>query len=213
MLAPKRPSKLRFVQSRVVSKLKSGGSLRAAALLILFGLLATTLYLPSSATSFHKRLDSRTANVGDKWKASEAGAQGAALGSSLLLRKGLDLTSLMAPPLSPEGIATFNADCTTPNDSFNLGQTVCAKASGVPVSLFPWHVAWLNTSGLIVQSDVASTDGSYDLNWRNQSPCRPSVIWRSTPSTKRPFKSQCHMLLFACSKKLNSPNQGKGNPN
>lgn len=31
-------------------------------------------------------------------------------------------------------IATYAADCTTPSDSFNLGDTVCAKVSGAPTS-------------------------------------------------------------------------------
>ena len=38
---------------------------------------------------------------------------------------------------------------------------MCAKASGVPPSVFPWQVAWLNTAGIIVQSAVASTDDEH----------------------------------------------------
>lgn len=178
MLAPNHPIRLMSVKSRVVSSFKSAGSLRTAALLIVFGLLATTLYLPSSATSVRKSRDSRTANTGDKWKSARAGVQGVARNSSLSFRKDLELASLMAPLLSAEGIATYDSTCTNLKDSFNLGETVCAKASGVPVSLFPWHVAWVNTAGLIVQSDVASTDDSHQYFFTL--PSTPSSVgtWR-----------------------------------
>jgi len=73
------------------------------------------------------------------------------------------LSSLFKPflptPPSPEGIATFNgSDCTTPQSDFFLGDVVCAKATGVPVTLFPWHVLWVDTGGFIRQSNDASTD-------------------------------------------------------
>src|ERR1043165_158811 len=61
-------------------------------------------------------------------------------------------------PLSPEGISTVASDCTTPKTDFNLGDTVCAKASGVQPSLFPWHVSWTDPEGNIRQLDNASTD-------------------------------------------------------
>lgn len=57
-----------------------------------------------------------------------------------------------------EGIATYDATCVTPKTDFQLTDVVCAKASGVPVTLFPWHVAWIDPAGLIQQSDIASTD-------------------------------------------------------
>jgi uncharacterized repeat protein (TIGR01451 family) len=66
------------------------------------------------------------------------------------------------PQPSPEGIATYlNSDCSTSKTDFNLGQVVCAKASGVPVTAvfpFQWHVAWVDPAGLIQQLDIASTN-------------------------------------------------------
>lgn len=60
--------------------------------------------------------------------------------------------------LPPESIATFAADCVTQKTDFNLNETVCAKATGVPSLLFPYRVSWINPDGLVVQSETASTD-------------------------------------------------------
>src|SRR2546422_5812979 len=49
-----------------------------------------------------------------------------------------DFTVVPAPP-----IATYDSTCFIPKSDFVLGETVCAKASGVPTTLFPWHVLWL----------------------------------------------------------------------
>src|SRR5713101_3368140 len=65
---------------------------------------------------------------------------------------------LRTPQPFAEGIATFNSDCVTPQSDFFLGDVVCAKASGVPATLFPWHVLWADTAGFVRQSNDASTD-------------------------------------------------------
>jgi hypothetical protein len=65
---------------------------------------------------------------------------------------------LPTPPPSPEGIAAYASDCVTPKTDFILGDRVCAKATGVPVTLFPWRVSWVDTVGFIRQSDTAIAD-------------------------------------------------------
>jgi uncharacterized repeat protein (TIGR01451 family) len=74
-------------------------------------------------------------------------------------------SSSVFTPLSPEpqpfiqSIATFDgATCTTPQTDFQINEVVCAKATGVPVTLFPSFVAWVDPAGLIEQLDIASTD-------------------------------------------------------
>ena len=62
------------------------------------------------------------------------------------------------PQAQVESITTYNTDCITPQSDFNLGETVCAKATGVPVTPFTWHVAWVDPVGFIRQSDTASPD-------------------------------------------------------
>src|SRR5947209_4270713 len=62
------------------------------------------------------------------------------------------------PPLTSLSLTTYEETCTTPQTDFNLGDKVCVKATGVPGSLFPWRVSWVDPSGVINQLDSASTD-------------------------------------------------------
>lgn len=65
---------------------------------------------------------------------------------------------LPEPQPSPEGIFTYATDCSTPKTDYNLGQTVCAKASGVPISLFPWRVLLIDPAGFLRDSRDAIAD-------------------------------------------------------
>src|SRR5712691_87865 len=54
--------------------------------------------------------------------------------------------ALLPTPNPPtQSITTYDADCLTPRSDFLLGETVCAKATGVPVTIFSWHVSWVDT--------------------------------------------------------------------
>ena len=65
---------------------------------------------------------------------------------------------LPIPQSSPEAIYTYAADCTTPKTDFDLGETICAKANGVPITPFSWNVLWLDKEGNIRQEDTAIAD-------------------------------------------------------
>jgi uncharacterized repeat protein (TIGR01451 family) len=65
---------------------------------------------------------------------------------------------LAQPLFLGQSITTFAADCATPQTDFNLGDTVCVKATGVPLSLFPWRISWVDPAGFIRQSDPAIID-------------------------------------------------------
>lgn len=62
------------------------------------------------------------------------------------------------PQSSPEAIYTYAQNCTTSQTDFNLGDAMCAKANGVPVTLFPWRVLWLDPAGNVRQSNTAIAD-------------------------------------------------------
>jgi uncharacterized repeat protein (TIGR01451 family) len=153
MLSPNRSFGL-IAQSRLASWSRNAGSLRALALFILIGVICTTLYLPSSATSIRKSQDSGLTNTGATSKSS-ADTHLAARASSLLSPGTLGMTPFMAMQ-SPEGVTLYASDCTAPADSFNLGDTVCAKASGVPASVFPWRILWVDPQGIVRESVNAS---------------------------------------------------------
>lgn len=55
---------------------------------------------------------------------------------------------------APEAIATFAADCSTPKDSFAVGEVACAKASGTLVGSY--KVYWIDSQGRVVETDTVS---------------------------------------------------------
>lgn len=137
---------------------------------ILVALACATLTTPSAA-GFR---GSSPVNQPD----SAANESGAAIGSALALA-GLSeaqppslpgagaaglFTSFMPQALPVlETIDTYAADCTTPKEIFNLGETICAKFDGAPIyQLFALRrIVWANTGGLILQqSDVNVVSGN-----------------------------------------------------
>jgi uncharacterized repeat protein (TIGR01451 family) len=66
-----------------------------------------------------------------------------------------------------ESIATFGSNCSTPDTSFNLGETVCAVATGAqpPISgLRQRRIQWVAPNGTVVQqADVTSNSQSNSL--------------------------------------------------
>jgi uncharacterized repeat protein (TIGR01451 family) len=56
---------------------------------------------------------------------------------------------------APEAIATFAADCTTPQTSFAVGDVACAKASGTLIGSY--KVYWVDSQGAARQTDIVSS--------------------------------------------------------
>lgn len=125
-----------------------------AVFIILAGVVAVPFYSARSS-SLHKRRGADSAAAG--LKVPQIGASSLATSKAATLVAPL---SLAQPLPFVEGIATFNSNCVTPQTDFFLGETVCAKASGVQSALFPWRVLWVDPQGLVRQSDAASTDDS-----------------------------------------------------
>jgi hypothetical protein len=65
---------------------------------------------------------------------------------------------LPVPQATPDPIATYSADCTTPKTTFVLGDTVCAKATG----LIGYRFAWVDSAGYIRQRTDITTDPQTD---------------------------------------------------
>lgn len=131
---------------------------RLGAPVVLLFLVAAVFYLPSTATSL--RQISRASSSKSTVTTSPVAA---ANNVSHFRKNAHDFSGLFAfaapnPQVGAESIATFAADCTTAKTDFDLGETVCAKATGVPDSLFPWRISWVDPAGFIRQSDPASTD-------------------------------------------------------
>src|SRR5437773_2145310 len=126
--------------------------------IILAAVVAVPFYTARSS-SLPARHNSQTAANSGAPARKDRTASSAASGPAILAPwSSIFKPFLPAPQPFAEGIATFNSDCITPQSDFFLGDVVCAKASGVPVTLFPWHVLWIDTAGFVRQSNDASTD-------------------------------------------------------
>ena len=126
--------------------------------IILAAVVAVPFYTARSSSLPARRNSQTAANSGAPARKDRT-APSAASGPAILAPwSSIFKPFLPAPQPFAEGIATFNSDCITPQSDFFLGDVVCAKASGVPVTLFPWHVLWIDTAGFVRQSNDASTD-------------------------------------------------------
>lgn len=100
---------------------------RAALLIILVAAVSVVAALPGSSAAPGRR--ARAASPAAQPAAPHSVAtRGARLVSPVALAPALLVQTAAAP------IATYAADCTTPKNSFNLGEVVCAKTFGAPSS-------------------------------------------------------------------------------
>ena len=124
--------------------------LRLAAMLILIGFIAGSLYLSVSVSA------SRTERM--KQNRSAAGKKITAPGSV----GGATLTKvgpIFTPQAAAPSIGTFADDCTTPKTVFEVGDTVCVAVSGIAVGgAFPRRLLWATPNSAIVQSTDIETD-------------------------------------------------------
>src|SRR6476620_2411226 len=73
--------------------------------------------------------------------------------------------STLPVALPPSGgtVGVFAADCLTPQNAFQVGDTVCVKVSGVPITAsFPRHLDWSTTDTTIVRSTAITLDPQTD---------------------------------------------------
>src|SRR6266496_230644 len=137
---------------------------RSAFVLIAIILLGTFLFSASSANKYRDgRTDSFTRGR------SIATEDGSPKRINQLLREGgvtgapsLFSAALPQSPPPPETIETFAADCTTHQSAFVLGDTVCAKLSGGPLSVIPRKFSWVSPDNIVQQTTNVTTDPQTD---------------------------------------------------
>jgi uncharacterized repeat protein (TIGR01451 family) len=151
---------------------------RHALPVLLFLLIAAALYSTSSASSLNDSAQGTPAG-------SVVAAPTAASGSTALVRKRDDahenyfLAAMrrVFPPVRPSSFPTvpallqpqsaapptsivfYKADCITPQDVFNLGDTVCVQVANVDPNLNA-HVDWVGAAGYVQASSTDITTGS-----------------------------------------------------
>jgi len=130
-----------------------GLSAKIVAFLILSVVGASFLYSHSSAASGGKKaVNPAPASVKDNGQ----------------ILPTIGYRSFLPAPPAPEQIATYESDCATPKTTFQVGDTVCAKATDVPVSgLASRSLTWGAPDGTVVrQSNVtgSSKTDSFTIN-------------------------------------------------
>lgn len=137
--------------------------LRVGAILVLAGFLVSTFYSASLA-SITNKLDKRHSSLAtsDRTKTDEI-LMKRRQGPPPSLTKSFAPTVLAALQSSTEMVATYAGDCATPQNVFTVGETVCVRASGVPLgSFFPRRLSWEASNSTIVRSTALTTDPQTD---------------------------------------------------
>ena len=162
-LPPKSNSACLNDTNRIIRRPAAGLFLRAGAILIFTGLLLTTFYSPSSA-SLSRKVDNRGSSVASLDKAQTAQPT-LKMAERVLPSSREAFSPVLSPvPQGPgESLATFAIDCTTPQSTFVVGDTVCVVATGVPLSpFFPRRLTWATTDSSIVRSTDITSDPQSD---------------------------------------------------
>jgi uncharacterized repeat protein (TIGR01451 family) len=126
-----------------------GLSARLGAILILAGLLVSSFYSASSASSAKKApINQSPPVVQEGIRTTTALAKP---GTSPLLGVS-NYFPLLPVPQAGVSVTTYAGDCATPKTVFNLqdsDKTVCAKVTGPQ---FPWRIIWSNSKFVAVQN-------------------------------------------------------------
>jgi uncharacterized repeat protein (TIGR01451 family) len=121
--------------------------------------MAGLFLVGSTASSLDRSLAAAPGNQ----SALENSPVASSAGISTILRTPAGEAFLPVPQSSSETIATYASDCTTSKTNFVVGDTVCVKVSGVPLSpFFPRRLTWATTDTTIVRSTAITTDPQSD---------------------------------------------------
>ena len=169
MLASNRPIRARYAQSRVASSFKTAGSLKAVALFILIGFLATTFYSPSSASSVSKLSSFAGVRIGiggatlQSEFANEFGIS--SINGSYAVRGLMALEALQsgAESIVVSPPATRAPGCTDPN-VMCLGETVTATVTNAPLraGFRERRIQWVAPNGTVPQVVDVTQDPQTD---------------------------------------------------
>jgi hypothetical protein len=151
---------------------------RPAAILTFLALAIAVFYSSTAASSFHlfsRGSLARSASLTNPFIKSDARKANIATADDLFLGEGasrfsaieqfLALAAMPQSPAGPETVTLYAADCTTPKTTFELGDIVCAKATGIPLGAFR-RLTWHNPDRYVERATPILADGQTDL-WTN----------------------------------------------
>jgi hypothetical protein len=123
----------------------------------LIALIAIPFYSTASV-SIKSKLDKKGSTIVSQVK-SPSGAPALKATRSVSAPVKESFNPFLLTPFAGETIETFAADCTTPQTSFAVGDTVCVKVSGIPVDAsFPRRVLLGNANSTVIQSFNITSD-------------------------------------------------------
>jgi uncharacterized repeat protein (TIGR01451 family) len=161
------------ITSRAKSRMRSlTASTRFGAIFVL--ILAAAFYTATSASLARKSYRAGLPSSASKSQTAKQAATGRNQKAGLLAgTHNAGLTNLgglfaaLMPQTAPgvESIDTFAADCTTPKDVFNLGDTVCAKVVNAPLrNPSPLRrINWTTTNGVVTSTQEVEADPQTSL--------------------------------------------------
>jgi hypothetical protein len=149
------------------SFLNSQAYLLRVSIFIAFAILVILPLLTVSSASSSKRISASSGDLATR-AVSPANLSSSGIGRAIQQPNGLNV-GLTAIPVAPfafmpqagpvESVTIFQSDCFNPSQSFQLGNTVCAKIQGAPIGTrVQRRVVFVNPAGYIVAKfDVTSS--------------------------------------------------------
>jgi uncharacterized repeat protein (TIGR01451 family) len=163
--------KIQSTPSARSHSLSYNSTFRIGAFVALIALIVIPLFSSSSAFSSRRRLGVRTASTRTAVSVSDfsdSKGLGGRISGSLFKGNSPPSShlSLVVPQGPGESIVTYESTCTTPETSFNLGDTVCAKITGAPLGdagRAARRIGWVSPYGSLAQGADITTDPQTDF--------------------------------------------------
>ncbi|HYY59741.1 MAG TPA: hypothetical protein VE842_20600, partial [Pyrinomonadaceae bacterium] len=152
---------------------------RPGAILTVLALAITVFYSSSAASSFHlfsRGSLARSASLSNPFIKSAADRKDSIANAGDLfadrnasrfpaIEQFLAMAAMPQAAAGPETVTLYDSDCTTPKTTFELGDIVCAKVTGVPSGAFR-RLTWQDPDRFIERATPILTDGQTD-SWTN----------------------------------------------
>ncbi|HYG09785.1 MAG TPA: immunoglobulin-like domain-containing protein [Pyrinomonadaceae bacterium] len=138
---------------RLKGLIAGGTARRAGAFLALFAIIVTVFYTGSSSAASPRDKASAVASSQPVVRRPVADS-----GARPLL-----LSPFMFQLFPVDEVTLYAADCTTPKSDFNLGETVCARATFPPGFLSLRRLTWVDPSNNILDAAIITSSGQTSL--------------------------------------------------
>jgi len=134
--------------------------LRAGAFLFLFAFIATVFYTGTSSAA-------SPSAEGATERSQADGGGGSSRSSARRPETPYNFGAWLFPAMMfqslSESVDTYAADCSTPKTDFNLGETVCARATFPSAFLSFRRITWIDPGNNVLDTSIITSSGQTDL--------------------------------------------------